>query len=92
MNTGTPGTDRDARAPRLHRVLLLVPFAWQAALVPFVNDVAWQPWGLPFPMAWQMAGVVLTTLLIGCVYLLDRRIDARIGLGTGADGRDGAAT
>jgi hypothetical protein len=32
-----------------------------------------RPLGLPFPLAWQMAGVVLTTAVIGLVLALDRR-------------------
>jgi hypothetical protein len=63
------------RVSRRHRALLVVPFVWQVGLAPFVNEVAWQPWSLPFPMVWQMAGVVLTTLVIAVVYALDRRID-----------------
>jgi len=43
------------------------------ALVPWANGVGLRPLGLPFPMAWQMAGVVLTTAVIGLVLLLDRR-------------------
>lgn len=78
MSTEAPHAGETARPRRMHRVLLLAPFVWQAALVPLVNDVAWQPWGLPFPMAWQMAGVVLTTILIGTVYAIDRRIDRRL--------------
>ena len=31
-----------------------------------------RPLGLPFPMAWQMAGVVVTTAVIGLVLVLDR--------------------
>lgn len=71
----TQASDPGRSPPRRHRTLLLVPFVWQAALVPVVNDVEWQPLGLPFPMAWQMAGVVLTTAVIGLVYALDRRMD-----------------
>lgn len=56
-----------------HRWLLLAPLVWQAGLAPLVNDVALQPFGLPFPMAWQMAGIVLASLVIGIVYRLDRR-------------------
>ncbi len=59
---------------RWHRTLLLAPFVWQAGLAPLVNDVSLRPFGLPFPMAWQMAGVVLTTVVIGIVYRLDRRL------------------
>ena len=50
-----------------------MPFAWQAGLAPLVNGVAAQPFGLPFPMAWQMAGIVLTSVVIGVVYAIDRR-------------------
>jgi hypothetical protein len=32
-----------------------------------------RPLGLPFPMTWQMAGIVLTTAVIGLVLVLDRR-------------------
>ena len=60
-----------------HRWLLVLPFIWQAALVPFVNDVDWQPFSLPFPMVWQMTGILLTALVIGVVYSIDRRIEAR---------------
>lgn len=58
---------------------MLLPFIWHLALAPLVNEVRWQPWGLPFPMAWQMAGIVLTSLVIGLVYRLDResRTDGR---------------
>lgn len=59
----------------LHRWLLLTPFVWQAGLAPFVNDIALRPFGLPFPMAWQMAGIVLTSVVIAIVYGLDRRSD-----------------
>ena len=64
---------------RRHRWLLLLPFAWQVALVPLVDDVALRPFSLPFPMVWQMAGIVLTTIVVGVVFLIDRRIDAAQG-------------
>lgn len=64
----TPGS-----SPRhLYRWLLAVPFLWQACLAPAVNDVAFRPFGLPFPMFWQMAGIVVTSLVIGLVFRLDR--------------------
>jgi hypothetical protein len=56
-----------------HRWLLLAPFVWQVGLAPLVNDVATRPFGLPFPMAWQMAGIALTSVVIGLVYWLDQR-------------------
>ncbi len=55
-----------------HRWLLVLPFIWQIALVPLVNDVAWRPLSLPFPMAWQMAGIVFASIIIAIVYKLDR--------------------
>lgn len=58
---------------RGHRWLLLFPFVWQVGLAPLVNDVMLRPFGLPFPMAWQMLGIVLTSVVIGIVYRLDRR-------------------
>jgi len=61
---------------RAHRWLLAIPFVWQVGFVPVVNDVALRPIGLPFPMVWQMLGIVLTTCVIGIVFALDRRADA----------------
>lgn len=65
----------DSGPRRPHRWLLVLPFVWQAGLAPVVNDVAWRPFSLPFPMAWQMAGIVLTTAVIAVVFAIDRRID-----------------
>jgi hypothetical protein len=56
-----------------HRWLLLLPFVWQVGLIPFVNDIAWRPLGLPFPLVWQLAGVVFATLIIALVHSLDKR-------------------
>lgn len=61
---------------RAHRWLLAIPFVWQVGFVAVVNDVALRPFGLPFPMVWQMLGIVLTTIVIGVVFALDRRADA----------------
>lgn len=55
-----------------YRWLLAIPFVWQAALAPAINEVAWAPFGLPFPMLWQMVGIVLTSVLIAIVFRLDR--------------------
>lgn len=60
---------------RRHRWLLVLPFVWQIALVPFVNDAAWRPLGLPFPMVWQMAGVLFASLIIAIVHRLDKRAE-----------------
>lgn len=59
-------------ARRTYRWLLAIPFVWQAALAPAINDVTWTPFGVPFPMLWQMAGVVLTSVVIALVFRLDR--------------------
>lgn len=61
--------------PRGHRWLLVIPFLWQVAMVPMVNDVAWRPLSLPFPMVWQMAGILVTTLVIAIVFAIDERVD-----------------
>lgn len=67
---GTAQTPR-----RWHRWLLLLPFIWQVGFVPLVNDITWRPLSLPFPMVWQMAGVILATLVIAVVFAIDRRLD-----------------
>ena len=54
-----------------HRWLLLLPFVWQALLAPAVNDIAWRPLGMPFAMAWQMAGIVFASVVIAIVFRLD---------------------
>jgi uncharacterized membrane protein len=61
------------RCMNRYRWLLVLPFVWQIALVPLVNDIAWRPFGLPFPMVWQMAGIVFATLVIALVHTLDKR-------------------
>lgn len=58
---------------RGHLWLLILPFVWQLGMAPFINDVSYKPLGLPFPMAWQMAGVILSTVLFAIVFELDRR-------------------
>ena len=65
----------DAPAPlrRTHRWLLLIPFLWQVGGIPLVNDVAWRPLSLPFPMVWQMAGIVVTSIVIAIVFAIDRK-------------------
>jgi hypothetical protein len=68
---------------RLHRWLLVLPFVWQVGLAPWSNGVDLRPFHLPFPMFWQMAGILFTTLVIALVFLLDRRVEA------GTDGATG---
>ncbi|MES2496096.1 MAG: DUF3311 domain-containing protein [Pseudomonadota bacterium] len=64
-----------------HRWLLLIPFLWQIGAVPFVNDIAWRPLALPFPMMWQLVGIVITTIVIAIVFRLDERREAAAGEG-----------
>ena len=56
-----------------HRWLLVLPFVWQVALVPVVNEVGLAPLHIPFPMLWQLLGIVFATMVIGLVFRLDRR-------------------
>jgi hypothetical protein len=44
-----------------------------------VNGVTMKPFHLPFPLVWQMAGIVFATLVIAGVRRLDERHDARHG-------------
>ncbi|SNS41891.1 Protein of unknown function [Sphingomonas laterariae] len=65
--------DKDAgRRSYAHRWLLLIPFLWQVGMLPFVNDVAWRPFSLPFPMVWQMAGIILTSIILAILFKIDQ--------------------
>lgn len=64
-----------------HRWLLIIPFLWQIGAVPLVNDIAWRPLSLPFPMMWQLVGIVLTTIVIAIVFRLDERRETEAGEG-----------
>jgi len=57
---------------RPHLWLLVLPFAWQVGLVPVANDIALRPFGMPFPMVWQMLGIVFASLVFALVFHLDR--------------------
>ena len=61
------------RRSRGHYWLLAVPFVWQLALAPYVNDVVIRGCPIPFPMLWQMIGVVLASVTIGVVFRIDQR-------------------
>lgn len=64
------------RRSRTHYWLLVVPFVWQLALAPYVNDVVIRGCPIPFPMLWQMMGVVLTSATIAVVFRIDQRSEA----------------
>ena len=71
-------TETTRKIPRGHRWLLIIPFLWQVGMVPFVNGIAWRPFSLPFPMVWQMIGILVTTLVIATVFAIDERVDPEI--------------
>ncbi|GAA1697263.1 DUF3311 domain-containing protein [Fodinicola feengrottensis] len=56
-----------------YRWLLVLPFIWQLALAPAVNNVRYAPFNIPFPMLWQLLGVVFASVVIGVVFWLDQR-------------------
>ena len=62
-----------------HRWLLIIPFLWQVAAVPFVNDIGWRPLSLPFAMVWQLVGILIASALIALVFRLDERAEAAAG-------------
>jgi hypothetical protein len=64
------------RGSRTHRWLLVLPFVWQVGLVPVVNDVSFALLHIPFPMIWQLLGVVFTMVVIAVVFRLDRKSGA----------------
>jgi hypothetical protein len=65
------GAGDSPRRSRAHYWLLVAPFVWQLALAPYVNDVA--GWPIPFPMLWQMLGIVLASVTIAVVFRIDQR-------------------
>lgn len=68
--------DPSGKVSSLHQLLLLLPFGWQLALAPWINDVVVPGLPVPFPMIWQMMGVILTSIVIAIVFRIDRRKDA----------------
>jgi len=64
------------RRVRAHYWILVVPFVWQLGLAPCVNDVVIRGCPIPFPMLWQMMGVVLASATIATVFRIDQRYEA----------------
>ncbi|WBX84163.1 DUF3311 domain-containing protein [Sphingosinicella microcystinivorans] len=64
------------RRRRYYRLLLLLPFVWQVGLAYAVNDISARPLGLPFPMVWQMLGILVASGTIAIVYAIDKRLEA----------------
>ncbi len=71
------GEGQGAPSRPWHYLLLVVPFVWQVVLLPWANDVRLAPFGIPFAMLWQMAGIVVATVAIGLTYRIDRRRSRR---------------
>lgn len=71
QRTVLPVNDRKGKRPYLW--LLCLPFLWQVAAVPWANGIDYAPLGLPFPMVWQMAGVMFASALFAVIFHLDRR-------------------
>lgn len=76
MTTGTDhSADPDDPPPGRFRaadLLLLLPFVWQLGLAPWANGVTVRLLGLPFPMVWQMAGILFATAVLALRLWLDR--------------------
>jgi hypothetical protein len=58
---------------RWHRLLLLVPFVWCIAVIPWVNTVAYAFGHVPFLLVWMVAGVFVGSAAIAVVYVIDQR-------------------
>lgn len=56
-----------------HRLLLIVPFVWCVAVIPWVNTVPYAFGHVPFLLVWMVAGVLVGSAAIGAVYAIDRR-------------------
>ena len=67
------GEGRGAPSRPWPYLLLVVPVVWQVVLLPWANEVQLAPFGLPFAMRWQMAGIVVATVAIGLTFRIDRR-------------------
>jgi hypothetical protein len=74
--TGDPKAHDPPRRGRAHYWLLVLPFVWQLALAPLVNAVVIRGCPIPFPMLWQMLGVVLASAIIAAVFRIDQSNEA----------------
>lgn len=61
------------RRRRWYRLLLLVPFLWCIAAVPWAGAVPYAFGHVPFLLVWMVAGVIVGSAAIGAVYAIDRR-------------------
>lgn len=68
-----PAASRGSGGRRWHRLLLLVPFLWCIAAVPWAGQVRYAVGHIPFLLVWMVAGVLVGTAAIAVVYRIDRR-------------------
>lgn len=62
-----------------YRWLALVPAIGMLGGVPFANRVTPYVFGLPFLLFWVTAWVVMTTVIMGLIYALDRAHERSAG-------------
>jgi len=62
-----------------YRWLALVPAIGMLGGVPFANRVTPYVFGLPFLLFWVTAWVVMTTVIMGLIYALDRARERSAG-------------
>jgi hypothetical protein len=62
-----------ATGRRWYRLLLVVPFVWCIAVIPWAGTVPYAFGHVPFLLVWMVAGVLVGSACIGAVYLIDRR-------------------
>jgi hypothetical protein len=63
------------KTSRKHWCLLAIPYIWDVLLIPQVNQVTLRPLGVPFLLLWMMAGIIVTSVCIGIVFSLDRKLE-----------------
>lgn len=68
---------------RSYRWLAVLPAVGMLGGVPFANRVRPYVFGLPFLLAWIVIWVVMTSLIMGLIFVLDRRRDADASLAAG---------
>lgn len=56
-----------------HRLLLLVPFVWCIAAIPWANTIAYAFGHVPFLLVWMVAGVLVGSAAIAVVFVIDKR-------------------
>lgn len=58
---------------RKHWLLLLIPYLWSVLVIPLVNHIRFEPFGVPFLEVWMIAGVLVSSICIAIVYQIDKK-------------------